>query len=71
VKKRWRIGDLRAGMDQLTEHLKARRSEITTLMPCVAERRWPVPWPAAAAALLDDPEAALDLAEALPAETGA
>jgi hypothetical protein len=29
-------------------------------MPALYERRWEVPWPAAAKALLHDPEAALD-----------
>jgi hypothetical protein len=47
-----------------TAQLAERRGRLNALMPCVAERRWPVPWPAEAAALLDDPEAALTLDEA-------
>lgn len=38
-----------------------RRDRLNALIPCLSERRWEVPWPAEAAALLQDPEAALDL----------
>jgi hypothetical protein len=64
---RLRISDLRAETDALSAQLEVRREQLHRLMPCVAERRWPAPWPAAA--LLDDPEAAIDLPEALQAET--
>lgn len=58
-----RISELRAEMDQLEQQLADRRKRLNALRPCIDERPWSVPWPANAAALLDDPEAALDIAE--------
>jgi hypothetical protein len=58
---RLRIRDLQAQTDVLAEQLASRRERLTALLPCLVERRWAVKWPAEAAALLQDPEADLDL----------
>jgi hypothetical protein len=57
---RRRIADLRMDIDGLTAQAEAHRKVMNALLVCLVERRWPVPWPAAAEALLHDPEAALD-----------
>jgi hypothetical protein len=57
---RLRVSELRSEIDGLNERLKERCGQLNSLMPTLHERRWEVPWPAAAVALLADPEAALD-----------
>ena len=54
-----RVSELQAEIGALTDQAKALRDELHGLMPTLTERRWPVVWPAEAAALLHDPEADL------------
>jgi hypothetical protein len=60
---RLRVSERRAEINRLTERLEELRGELNRLLPTLSERPWPVAWPAAAAALLSDPEAVLDIAE--------
>lgn len=53
------VSELRSEIDGLNAQLAERRDRLNRLMPTLAERRWPVPWPAEAEALLTDPEGAL------------
>lgn len=56
-----RVSELQAQIGGLVARTEALRTALNTLLPTLSERRWPVPWPAEAEALLHDPEAALDL----------
>jgi hypothetical protein len=55
---RLRVSEMRTKIDRLAEQMAELRGQLNSLMPCVAERPWPVAWPTAA--LLHDPEAAVD-----------
>jgi hypothetical protein len=58
---RLRISALKAEIDALNARAEDLHGQLNGLMPTLYERRWEVPWPPAAAALLHDPEAYLDL----------
>jgi hypothetical protein len=57
---RLRVSELQAEIAALTAQLEERRVARDRLLPTLYERRWEVPWPTEAKALLHDPEAALD-----------
>jgi hypothetical protein len=63
---RLRVSELKAEMDALNDWLEDPRGHFHGLMPTHTDRRWAVPWPAAAA-LLHNPEAALDVGAGSPA----
>jgi hypothetical protein len=65
---RQRVSELHGEIGALVAKTEAMRAEMNGLLPTLADRRWEVRWPAAAAALLTDPEAALDR---LPEENAA